>query len=78
MTHAATSGVSHFACQDEAQAIALTRQLMGFLPSNNGEEAPRQACADPVDRSCDALERVGACESEPALRHSRGYLRNRR
>ena len=58
MTHAATSGVSHFACQDEAQAIALTRQLMGFLPSNNGEEAPRQACADPVDRSCDALKEL--------------------
>lgn len=56
MTHASTSGVSHFACQDEAQAVRLTRELMGFLPSNNAQTAPVQASSDPLDRACESLK----------------------
>ena len=48
--HASTSGVAHFACDNERQAIALCNKLLGFLPSNNLEAPPRQACTDPIDR----------------------------
>src|SRR5438094_2812655 len=34
-THNATSGVAHFAVQDDPKCLALIRELLGFLPSNN-------------------------------------------
>jgi propionyl-CoA carboxylase beta chain len=55
MTHNEISGVAHFAAEDEAAAIGLTRELIGFLPSNNAEQAPVQASTDPPDRSLDEL-----------------------
>jgi propionyl-CoA carboxylase beta chain len=55
MTHNEKSGVGHFACGDEAGALALTRALLGYLPSNNMEAAPRRETSDPVDRACDEL-----------------------
>ncbi len=50
MQHASRSGVAHFAAEDEAQAIAITRELLSFIPSNNVDAPPRKACSDPVDR----------------------------
>jgi methylmalonyl-CoA carboxyltransferase large subunit len=35
------SGVVHLIAEDDAGALALCRRLLGFLPSNNLEEAPR-------------------------------------
>jgi propionyl-CoA carboxylase beta chain len=55
MAHNETSGVAHFAAEDEAAAIGLTRELIGFLPSNNAQQAPVQASTDPPDRSLDEL-----------------------
>jgi propionyl-CoA carboxylase beta chain len=55
MTHNEKSGVGHFACADEAGALALTRALLSYLPSNNMEPPPRHESSDPVDRDCDAL-----------------------
>ena len=57
-THNERSGVAHFSCRDEATALAMTRQLLSFLPSNNLGEAPRVACRDDVDRSCPELRDV--------------------
>ena len=54
-THSATSGVAHFAASDEAHALRLVRELVGYLPGNNAEDAPQAPCGDPVDRSCDEL-----------------------
>src|SRR5919202_5724056 len=34
-THNATSGVAHFAVDDDRECIALVRDLLSFLPSNN-------------------------------------------
>ncbi len=56
MTHAARSGVAHFAAPDEQSAIADIRALLSFLPSNNLEEAPRIAPTDDPDRSCPTLD----------------------
>jgi acetyl-CoA/propionyl-CoA carboxylase carboxyl transferase subunit len=33
--HSSISGVAHFAADDEAQAMAITRRLLSYLPSNN-------------------------------------------
>src|SRR5260370_288328 len=55
MTHNATSGVAHFIAPDDADCLAMIRELLSFLPSNNVDDAPRRATADPVDRRDEAL-----------------------
>jgi len=55
MTHNATSGVAHFVSADDADCLAMIRELMGFLPSNNLEDPPRRAASDPADRRDEAL-----------------------
>jgi len=46
MTHASVSGVAHFATSDDAAALALIRDLLSYLPSNNMEDPPRRAPTD--------------------------------
>ncbi len=46
MTHNATSGVAHFVSRDDADCLAMIRELMSFLPSNNLEDPPRRATSD--------------------------------
>jgi len=41
MVHSSKSGVSHFACENEADAIAKLKQLMRYIPQNNLEEIGR-------------------------------------
>ncbi len=50
MTHASKSGVAHFAAEDEAQSLALVRELLSFMPSNNAEDPPVRETTDPGDR----------------------------
>ncbi len=57
MTHNATSGVAHFVARDDAECLAMIRELLSFLPSNNLEDPPRRTTNDPPDRT------------EPALNH---------
>lgn len=40
-THASKSGVTHFACANEAECIRQVKQLMSYIPSNCEEEPPR-------------------------------------
>ncbi|WP_436517437.1 acyl-CoA carboxylase subunit beta [Ekhidna sp. To15] len=40
-THASKSGVTHFACANEAECIRQIKQLMSYIPSNCEEEPPR-------------------------------------
>ncbi len=54
-THNSKSGVAHFAAPDEATCIALTRELLGFLPSNNVEDAPERPSQDPWNRETPEL-----------------------
>ncbi|MGW7272415.1 acyl-CoA carboxylase subunit beta [Streptomyces sp. NPDC054864] len=53
--HAATSGVAHFAYDDEETCIAEVRYLLSLLPANNREMPPGSPTADPDDRRCDRL-----------------------
>ncbi|MER5384970.1 acyl-CoA carboxylase subunit beta [Streptomyces sp. NBC_00647] len=53
--HAATSGVAHFAYDDEESCLEDVRHLLGLLPSNNRETAPVETTGDPADRTTDAL-----------------------
>src|SRR6058998_2413220 len=50
MTHNATSGVAHFAVEDDRECIALIRELLAFLPSNNLDDPPVVSTSDPSDR----------------------------
>src|SRR3981189_1858318 len=46
ITHNATSGVAHFIAPDDADCLAMIRELMSFLPSNNLEDPPRKVTQD--------------------------------
>ena len=63
MTHNATSGVAHFVAEDDAECLALIRELVGFLPANNMEDPPRRECQDPVDRTEEKLNHVVPVDS---------------
>ncbi len=54
-THNERSGVAHFACPSEAAAIAMTRELLGFLPANNMEDPPVRPSSDDPQRACPEL-----------------------
>jgi len=58
MTHNATSGVAHFAVDDDRECLALLRELLAYLPSNNLDDAPRAATSDSPDRQVDALDGI--------------------
>ncbi len=58
MTHNATSGVAHFVARDDAECLAMIRELLSFLPSNNLEDPPRRSSTDPWDRGDAALDRL--------------------
>ena len=49
-THASRSGVAHFVAQSDQECLSEVRRLLGFLPSNNMEEAPLVPTTDPPDR----------------------------
>jgi propionyl-CoA carboxylase beta chain len=66
VTHNATSGVAHFAVEDDRECLTLVRDLLSYLPSNNLEDAPRLATSDPPDREDAALDRlVPASPNQP-------------
>ncbi len=56
--HASKSGVAHFASDTEEEAIATVKELLGYLPQNNREDAPFKESADPVGRVEDALNSI--------------------
>jgi len=56
MTHNAKSGVAHFAVPSDDACLRLIRELLGYLPSNNLDDVPRRATADPPDREDAALD----------------------
>ncbi len=62
-THAARSGVAHFAAADELGCLAAIRELLGFLPSNNTEDPPRRPTDDPIDRADPELDSLVPSES---------------
>ena len=53
-----TSGVAHFAAENEEDCIKQIRYLLGFLPSNNMEDAPLVATEDDPSRMDESLNTV--------------------
>jgi len=66
MTHNATSGVAHFAVDDDRECLAMIRDLLSYLPSNNVDDPPKTRVADDVDREIEALDSlVPASPNQP-------------
>jgi propionyl-CoA carboxylase beta chain len=57
-THSSKSGVSHFACENELDAIEKIKMLLSFIPSNNLEDPPRLNCTDDVERADEKLDKL--------------------
>jgi len=64
MTHNATSGVAHFMARDDADALALIRELLSFMPQNNQEDPPSVESRDPADRRDEALDTLVPIEPD--------------
>ncbi len=56
--HSSRSGVSHFACENEAEALLKVRKLMSFLPANNMDDPPEIEPSDPIDRTDKSLNTI--------------------
>jgi len=56
--HNSTSGVAHFAADNEVDCLAQVRDLLGFLPPNNVDDPPTRPTTDPDDRVDPALDAV--------------------
>jgi methylmalonyl-CoA decarboxylase subunit alpha len=58
MTHNEKSGVSHFACESDEDAIAQIKRLLSYLPANNMEDPPRVETGDSPRRSAPELNTI--------------------
>ena len=58
MAHNATSGVAHFAADDEESCLELVRQLLSYLPQNNLEDPPTAVPDDDAARADAALDTI--------------------
>jgi propionyl-CoA carboxylase beta chain len=62
-THNEVSGVAHFMAHDDAECLAMVRELLSFIPSNNLDDPPRRPCSDPIDRADRELDTLVPAES---------------
>ncbi len=58
LVHNQTSGVAHFAYDDETSCLSAVRALLSYLPANNLESPPYLEGDDPVDRGLEHLREV--------------------
>ncbi len=58
MTHNEKSGVAHFACENEEDAIQQIKRLLSYLPSNNMEDPPIVNTGDDPHRIDPALDEI--------------------
>ena len=56
--HSKKSGVAHFAVENEEEGIAMLRELISYIPSNNMEEPPYEPTEDPINRLEDSLNSI--------------------
>ncbi len=56
--HTTISGVAHLAARDEAEALAVIRRILGYLPQNNLSDPPLQPTSDPANRRDAALDAI--------------------
>ena len=58
MTHNEKSGVAHFACESDQDAISRIKQLISYLPSNNMEDPPVVDIGDDPKRIASDLDTI--------------------
>ena len=58
MVHNSTSGVAHFATENEEQCLMTARQLFSYMPSNNLEDPPLLPTQDPPTRRDEELNSI--------------------
>ncbi len=58
MTHNAKSGVAHFACESDEDAILHIRDMLSYLPQNNMEDPPVMDLGDKPGRADAALDGI--------------------
>jgi len=58
MTHNEKSGVAHFACESDEDAITRIKRLLSYLPSNNMEDPPDIAPEDDPKRTDPELDTI--------------------
>ena len=63
VTHNEISGVAHFMAHDDQECLAMVRELLSFLPSNNLDDPPRRATQDDPARADAALDGIIPAES---------------
>ena len=56
--HSETSGVAHFTAADDAACLLQIRELLSYLPLNNGEDPPHRPATDDVNRAEEALDTI--------------------
>ncbi len=56
LTHNSKSGVAHFTADNDEQAMMMLRELIGFIPSNNLDDAPVRPCNDNIYREDEKLQ----------------------
>jgi propionyl-CoA carboxylase beta chain len=62
-THASKSGVAHLTAPDDKACLMQVRNLLSYLPSNNQEDAPREAPSDDPMREVAELDTMIPIES---------------
>ena len=78
MAHNAKSGVAHFACESDADAIEPDQAAaLSFLPNNNMEDPPLTPTGDPAGREAPELDAIVPDDPRLKLRRARRHPRHR-
>jgi propionyl-CoA carboxylase beta chain len=62
-THNEISGVAHFMAHDDRECLAMVRELVGFIPSNNLDDPPLRPTNDDAARADASLDTIIPDES---------------
>ncbi|MBV8360905.1 MAG: methylmalonyl-CoA carboxyltransferase, partial [Deltaproteobacteria bacterium] len=57
-THSMKSGVCHLEAPDDESALLTIRELLSYMPSNNLDDPPFRASADPPNRQDEGLDSI--------------------
>jgi propionyl-CoA carboxylase beta chain len=57
-THSMKSGVCHLEAPDDESALLTIRELLSYMPSNNLDDPPFRASADPPNRQDEELDSI--------------------
>jgi propionyl-CoA carboxylase beta chain len=56
--HGSKSGVAHFTCENDIEALEIVKKLLTYIPSNNSEMPPVSINDDSKERLCNELESI--------------------